>query len=199
LRYARSRADLVLMLSCVLFVGASSMNFPMMCALMTTQQFGKGASAYGLLASVLAVGSLAGALLAARRANPQLRLVILPGLGFTLLEVGVATLPTYGWFAAALPLLGLLALTMVTSAHSLIQVTATPDMRGRVFALYLMVFLGGSALAGPVLGAIGQALGARWMMAIAGAGGSVGILIASAWYARQQVRADSPVGLVRAV
>lgn len=140
-RYVRSRPDLVLVLWCVFFLGGFGMNFQITSALMATEVFGLGAQEYGVLGSVLAVGSLAGALLAARRAVPRLRFVLGAGLAFAVVQVASGLMPTYLTYAAVLPLVGLTVITMASTANALIQMTSAPAMRGRVAALYLMVLL----------------------------------------------------------
>lgn len=184
--YVRSRPDLVLILTCVFFVGTFGMNFQMTSALMATEVFDKGAGEYGLLASIMAVGSLVGALLAARRARPRLRFVVLAGLAFAVTEIVAGLMPTYVTFAAVLPLLGLFALTMVTSANATIQLTSSPMMRGRVAALYLMVFMGGTPIGAPLVGWVGETFGARWMLLGGGAVTMLGIGCALAWYLHTQ-------------
>ncbi|MBC7632986.1 MFS transporter [Aeromicrobium sp.] len=189
--YVRSRPDLVLIMCCVFFVGTFGMNFQMTSALMATEVFHKGAGEYGLLASIMAFGSLGGALLAARRTKPRLRFVVLAGGAFSLVEIASGLMPSYVTFAAILPVLGLCALTMVTSANAMIQMTSSPMMRGRVAALYLMIFLGGSPFGSPLVGWVGEAFGARWMLIGGGAVSLVGIIVATAWYAsREDVQND---------
>ncbi len=184
--YVRSRPDLILILCSVFFVGTFGMNFQMTSALMATEVFDKGAGEYGLLASIMASGSLAGALLAARRTKPRLSFVVLAGAAFSLVEIGSGLMPSYVTFAAILPLLGLCALTMVTSANAMIQMTSSPMMRGRVSALYLMIFLGGTPFGSPLVGWVGETFGARWMLIGGGAVSFVGISIATAWYVHRQ-------------
>ena len=181
-RYVRARPDLVLILTTVFFVGTFGMNFQMTSALMATEVFGKGAQAYGVLGSIMAIGSLAGALVAARRERPTRRLVVGAGLSFVVVEVAAGLMPTYLTFALVLPLLGLSALTMVTAANAYIQLTVTPQMRGRVSALYLMVFMGGTPFGAPVIGWIGEVFGARWTLILGGLVAAVGIVSATAYY-----------------
>ena len=182
IRYVRSRPDLVLILATVFFVGTFGMNFQMTSALMATEVFHKGAGAYGLLGSIMAVGSLGGALLAARRPRPRQRLVVGAAVAFALVEVAAGLMPTYLTFAVILPLLGLTALTMVTSANATIQLTVNPQMRGRVSALYLMIFLGGTPLGAPFIGWIGEVMGARWTLIAGGLITLVGTLVALAMF-----------------
>ncbi|MCL3819823.1 MFS transporter [Aeromicrobium wangtongii] len=184
--YVRSRPDLILILTCVFFVGTFGMNFQMTSALMATEVYGKGAGGYGLLASIMAIGSLAGALLAARRTRPRLRVVVLAGAAFSVTEIIAGLMPTYATFAAVLPVLGLCALTMITSANATIQLTSSPMMRGRVAALYLMVFMGGTPLGAPLVGWVGETFGARWMLIGGGGITLLGIAAGLAWFYRNQ-------------
>ncbi|KAA1422872.1 MFS transporter [Mumia zhuanghuii] len=181
-RYVRSRPDLILILATVFFVGTFGMNFQMTSALMATEVFGKGAQAYGVLGSIMAIGSLAGALLAARRERPTRRLVVGAALVFVAVEIAAGLMPTYLAFALVLPLLGLSALTMVTAANAYIQLTVTPQMRGRVAALYLMVFMGGTPLGAPAIGWVGETFGARWTLILGGIVAAIGIGSATAYY-----------------
>ncbi len=187
-RYVRSRPDLVLVLAIVFAVGTFGLNFQMTSALMATEVFDKGAGEYGLLGSVMAIGSLAGALLAARRERPRLRFVVGAALAFGIVEVAAGLMPDYLSFALVLPLLGLCALTMMTAANATVQITTEPVMRGRVAALYLMIFMGGTPLGSPFIGWVGETFGARWTLVGGGALSIVGVVLALGWYAhRRQV------------
>jgi MFS family permease len=184
-RYLRSRPDLVLVLWCVFFLGGFGMNFQITSALMATDEFGKGASEYGVLGSALALGSLAGSLLAARRARPRLRFIVLSGLGFAVVQVASGLMPTYFTYMAVLPLVGLSILTMATTANAMIQMTSVPAMRGRMAALYVMVFIGSVPLAAPIIGWVAETLGARTALVGAGLFAGLGIAVVTAWYLRQ--------------
>ena len=186
LRYVRSRPDLMLILATVFFVGTFGMNFQMTSALMATNVFHKGAGEYGILGSVMAIGSLGGALVAARRERPRLRLVVGAALLFGVVELLSGLMPTYLTFALILPLLGVCSLTMATAANATIQMTSSPAMRGRVAALYLMVFMGGTPAGAPFIGWIGEVMGARWTLIIGGGASIVGIVVVVLLYLRAQ-------------
>jgi MFS family permease len=192
-RYVRSRPDLLLLLATVFFVGTFGMNFQMTTALMATEVFHKGAGAYGVLGSIMAVGSLAGALLAARRARPRLRIVVGGAVVFGISEVVLGLMPTYWTFALFLPVVGLFALTMITTANATIQLTVLPEMRGRVAALYLMIFMGGTPAGAPILGWMGELFGARWtligggLLTLAGLAASLAAYLKSGDLAVRQV------------
>ncbi|CAN5538886.1 MFS transporter [soil metagenome] len=182
LRYVRRRPDLMLLLATVFFVGTFGMNFQMTTALIATEVFHKGAGEFGLLGSIMAVGSVVGSLLAARRNNPRLRLVVGAALIFAVVEIALGLMPTYLTFALFLPIVGLCALTMITSANATIQLTVAPEMRGRVAALYLMIFLGGTPAGAPVIGWVGEEFGARWTLLGGGLVTLVGTLVALGVY-----------------
>lgn len=185
-RYVRSRGDLMLLLTCVFFLGVFGMNFQITSALMATETFGKGAGEFGILGSIMAIGSLAGALLAAGRKRPRLRFVVGAGLLFSAAQITSGLMPTYVSYAAVLPLVGLSILTTVTTANALLQMTSAPSMRGRVVSLYLMVFIGSAPLGSPLIGFIGEYMGARWALVISGLAAGTGIAVAGLLYARMR-------------
>jgi MFS family permease len=178
LRYVRNRPDLVLVLAVVFFVGCFGLNFQLTSALMATEVFGKGAGEYGVLGSAMAVGAVIGALGAARRGSPRMRLVIYSAMIFGTMEILAGLLPTYTSFAVSMPLLGFVQLTLITATNAMMQLTVAPEMRGRVLALYGMVFIGSKPLGSPVLGWLGEALGARWTLIGGGLASLLGTLLA---------------------
>ncbi|MGZ4501608.1 MAG: MFS transporter [Nocardioidaceae bacterium] len=189
LRYVRGRPDLMLILAIVFFAGTFGMNFQMTSALMATQVYHKGAGEYGLLGTTMAIGSLSGALLAARRAGrPRHRLVIVAGVAFGAVEIVSGLMPSYATFAVVTPLLGLTVLTMITAANTSVQLSVAPAMRGRVMALYMMIFQGGTPLGAPIVGWVGNTFGARWTLLGGGAMTIAGILLAVVVFARFQAR-----------
>lgn len=176
LAYVRSRPDIVLILLVVGLVGAFGMNFQMTTALMARVEFGLGASSYGLLGSIMAIGSLTGALLAARRERPRLRLVVGAATAFGVFAIIASVMPGYWTFALALIPVGLSALTLMTAANATVQMTTPPELRGRVMALYMAVFAGTTPLGAPLVGWIGEVAGPRWSIAV----GGIAALVAAA-------------------
>jgi MFS family permease len=164
LRYVLGRPDLVAVLAIAFFTGTFGMNFQITNALMATQEFGKGAGQYGLLGSVLAAGSLAGALIAARRRTTRVRLVIIAAITFGVLEMLVGLMPTYFWYALMLPPVGVASMTTMNACNSTIQLAVEPRMRGRVMSLYLAVFFGGTPIGAPVVGWLAEHYGPRWSL-----------------------------------
>jgi MFS family permease len=180
-RYVRGRPDLMMILVAASFAGTFGMNFQMTSALMATQVFDKGPGEYGLLGTTLAVGSLTGALLGARReGRPRQRLVVLAGLAFGAVEIALGLMPSYLTFALLTPVLGLCLLTMLNAANTTVQLSVSPVMRGRVMALYMMVVMGGTPLGAPLVGWVGATFGARWTLIGGGAMTIFGVLLAVA-------------------
>jgi MFS family permease len=186
--YVTERPDLTFLMLCALVVGAFGQGFQMLLALMVTDEFGRGAAAYGLVSTCTAIGSLAGALGVARTARPRLGLVAAAGMAFGLLEIAAGLMPTYATFAATLPLLGLSVMTMVTTANVSIQLTSAPEMRGRVAASFFMVLMGGAPLGAPALGWFAEHTSARSSMVLAGSLTCLVVLAASLLYTRQRSR-----------
>ena len=182
--YVRSRPDVVTILVMVFLVGTFGLNFAIFTSTMATVEFGRGATEFGLLSSIMAVGSVAGALLAARRDRPRMRMVMLAAAGFGATCTLSAFMPTYETFAASLALIGLCSLTMMTSANAYVQSTTSPALRGRVMALYMAIFMGGTPIGAPLVGAIANAFGPRWALGVAAASGFVAAAVCLGWLAR---------------
>ena len=169
LRYVRGRRDLMLVLTLIGFLAMFGMNFNITVALVAKQVFHTDASAFGLASSMLAVGALSGALLAARRvARPRLRLLVAMGLVFGVLEALTGLMPTYWSFLALLVPTGIAMMTIMTAANATVQLGVAPEMRGRVMALYMLVFLGTNPLGAPAIGWLAQQFGARASLVLGG-------------------------------
>jgi MFS family permease len=181
LRYVRGRPDIVLVLVIVGVVGTLGLNFQLTTLLMARLEFGRGAQQFGLLGSIMAVGSLTGALLAARRERPRLRLVVGATAAFGVFSAVAAVMPTYELFAVALVPVGVRAVTPTPSANAAVQITTDPAMRGRVMALYMAIFMGGTPIGSPLLGWVGETFGARWTILI-GAVASLAVAAGAAGY-----------------
>ena len=185
-RYVRSRPDIQLVMVLVFVLGTFGMNFQVTTALMATQEFGKGPTEYGILGSIMAIGSLTAALLSARRGEPRLRVLLLSLAGFTLSTAAAALAPTYALFALALVPTGLSALTALTTANAMVQLRTDPLVRGRVMALYMAIFMGGTPIGAPIIGWIGEVWGARWTIAIGPIAIGITLVGVMWWIARQQ-------------
>ena len=141
--YLRGRPDLILIIVVVGFASALALNQQLTTAVMATTVFHRGAGQYGMLSALIAVGSFSGALFAARRKLPRLRLVVGSTIALGVVSTGFAMI------------------TMLTSANAAVQTTTAEDVRGRVLALYGMVVMGSTPIGAPFVGWIGQVIDAR--------------------------------------
>ncbi|WP_017932868.1 MFS transporter [Nocardioides sp. Iso805N] len=183
-RYVRTQPKMLFVLVLVFFAGTFGMNFQLTSSLMATQVFGKGAGEFGLLGSTLAVGSLAGALMAARRASIPLRLLAFAATGFGVAEIIAGSLPSYVAFAVFSPIIGFCTITLLNSSNATIQLTSEPAMRGRSMALYMTVVQGGTPIGAPIIGWVGQAWGPRWTLWVGGSMVLLGVVLAIALLVR---------------
>ena len=161
LRYVAGQPELIWPIVLVGFIGTFGFNFPIWLSAYAHGVFHAGAGTYGLFNTAMAVGSLGGALLAARRATTRMRLLVGAALLFGLLEAAAALAPSFWPFVALLLLIGVFGITVNTTANSSVQLATAPAMRGRVMSLFMMVFVGGTPLGGPLVGWITDAFGPR--------------------------------------
>ena len=187
-RYVRSQPKMLMVLVLVFFAGTFGMNFQITSALMATEVFDKGASEFGLLGSFMAIGSLAGALMAARRSTIRVRLLIVAALGFGAAEITAGLMPSYVLFAAICPVIGFCTLTLLNSANATMQLESDPAYRGRVMALYMTIVMGGTPIGSPVIGWVGETYGARWTLIMGGVLVIVGAALASSLLLRSNAR-----------
>ena len=144
----------------VFILGAFGMNFPIFASTMAIE-FGEQADGYGLLSSILAIGSLAGALLAARRDRARIRVVIGGTLLFAVAATVSAFMPTYWLYAVTLMVTGFAVVTTLTTANGYVQTTTDPALRGRVMALYMAILMGGTPIGAPIVGWVAGEFGPR--------------------------------------
>jgi MFS family permease len=159
-RYVAGRPDLVVTFVMVFLLGAFGMNFPIFASTMALE-FGQEADGYGLLSSILAIGSLAGALLAARRDRARIRLVIVGTGLFAIAGAVSAFMPNYWLYAATLMFTGFAIVTTLTTANGYVQTTTDPALRGRVLALYMAILMGGTPIGAPIVGWVAAEFGPR--------------------------------------
>ncbi|MFF8906520.1 MFS transporter [Streptomyces olivaceoviridis] len=183
LRYVAKRPELIWPIVLVGFIGTFGFNFPVWLSAYADHVFDAGAGAYSLFNTLMAVGSLVGALLAARRGTARLRVLIAAALAFGTLETVAAVVPSYWLFALLMVPIGVFGLTVNVTANTAVQMGTDPAMRGRVMALFMMVFMGGTPLGAPVVGWITDTYGARIGFAAGGvvsaaAAGAIGLVLA---------------------
>jgi MFS family permease len=180
-RYVWKRPDLKAMLLMLFLIGTFGLNFPIFISTMSVTVFHAGAGEYGVLSSIMAVGSVAGALLAARREKPHIAILLAGGAVFGF-GCGLSAIMPNSWlFGLALVLVGVSAQTFTTTVNSMVQMTTEPAMRGRVVAILLAIALGGTPLGAPIVGWVADAWGPRWAMGIGAAAGFSAALV-GVWY-----------------
>ncbi len=168
-RYVWKRPDLKAIMLMAFLIGTFGLNFSLFISTMSVKVFHVGASAYGILTALMSLGSIAGALLAAGRAKSHAGLLFgaaaVLGGGFAL----AAVMPSYWLFGAALVIVGLAAQTVSTTTLSTVQLATEPAMRGRVMAILLAIFMGGTPIGAPILGWVADTFGVRWSLGVAAA------------------------------
>jgi MFS family permease len=198
LRYVRGRPDIMAVLILVFCVSTFAFTFFTTLAIAAANVFHRDADGYGLLSTLLAVGSFAGALLAVRRSTrrkPSLTLLVGAGFAFGVLEVVAGVMPSYLAFGLALIPCGLAMMTFMNTANSTIQLSVAPEMRGRVMALYMLVFIGGNPIGAPLTGWLAAEFGGRSPFVVGGAVAVVSTVVCGWVLARRggiEVRARLP-------
>ncbi len=183
-RYVWGRSDLRIALVMLFLIGTFGFNFPIFVSTMAVRVFHSGARGYGLLSSIMAIGTMSGALLGAGRSQPRFLYLVYGAAVFGIGFLIAAIAPDYWTFAAALIVIGAAALTFTNTSNSLMQLSTEPAMRGRVMALRLAVALGGTPIGAPVVGWVADVAGPRWSLGVGAAAGLTAAL--AGFYARQR-------------
>jgi MFS family permease len=170
-RYVARRPDLKVILVMLFLIGTFGFNFAIFISTMSVSVFHGDASQYGVLMSIMAIGTVIGALIAARRSQPDMSLLLSGAAVFGGGMVLAALMPNYWLFGAALILVGMAALTFTTSTNSLMQLSTEPAMRGRVMAIRLAIALGGTPIGAPIVGWVVDTYGPRWAIGVGAAAG----------------------------
>ncbi|MES5821720.1 MFS transporter [Streptomyces sp. RG80] len=183
LHYVAGRPDLIWTIVLVGFVSTFGFNFPVYLSAFADDVFHAGAGSYSLFNTLMAVGSLAGALLAARRGTARMRVLVAGAVAFGTLEIVAAIAPSLWLFALLMIPIGMFGMTVNVTANSSVQMSTDPAMRGRVMSLYMMVFMGGAPLGAPIAGWITDAYGVRAGLASGGviaaaAAATIGLVLA---------------------
>jgi MFS family permease len=191
LRYVWGRPDLKAILLMLFLIGTFGLNFPIFISTMAVGAFHADARGYGLLSSIMALGTVAGALLGAGRDRPRFGLLLIGagmfGLGCTM----AALAPSYWSFAAALVVIGVATLTFTNTTNSLMQLSTEPVMRGRVMALRVGIALGATPIGAPIVGWVANQFGPRWAMGIGAASGVAAAIVGLATLTRERHRLNA--------
>ncbi|WP_084515839.1 MFS transporter [Microbacterium luticocti] len=179
-RYVARRKDLLVLFVMVFLIGAFGMNFPIFASTMALE-FGMKADGYGALSSLLAIGSLAGALMAARRDRARMRVVIFATGGFGIASLVSSLMPVYWMYGVVVIFVGFSTVSMLTTANGYVQTTTDAQLRGRVLALYMAVIMGSTPVGAPIVGWVATAFGPRTAIQLGAAAGLIACAIGATW------------------
>jgi MFS family permease len=186
IRYVRSRPDITAILWMLFLMGTFGLNFPIFISTMSVRVFHGGADQYGWLTSIMGLGTLTGALLAAGREKPRFRLLPVSAALFGIAFAGAALAPNAGTFAVALVVIGISTLTFTNSTSSLMQLTTEPVMRGRVMALRLAIGVGATPVGALFVGWVADTFGPRPALCVGAASGVAAAAVAVRYLARHR-------------
>lgn len=191
IRYVKARPDLYTIMIVVFFMATFGLNFQIFNALAATKIFHRGAASFGMLGTIIAIGSLSGALISARLERFRKTMFVVYGsLCFGVALMILALMPTFTLYALWLPICGFAALSTMIAANSLMQVNTDPVLRGRVMGIYLFVFMGGTPVGAPLVGFMAERVGVRPTIA---SGGLITVLAGLFVWKRYRHRVEAPV------
>ncbi|HTU15762.1 MAG TPA: MFS transporter [Solirubrobacterales bacterium] len=181
-RYVRATPELGVPLMLMAVVGTLGLNFHVVLPLLARMTFEGGATSYAVLVSAMGVGSVVGALVTGARGQTGLGVIAFSALAFGTMAMAAAVMPSLAMEIPVLALLGAAAVTFAAAINSTLQLVVSPEMRGRVMALYTVVFLGSTPIGGPLVGWISEAYDPRYALVMAALSGL--IAAASAFWIR---------------
>ncbi|RKF40821.1 MFS transporter [Paraburkholderia fungorum] len=197
-KYVWTRPDLKAALLMLFLIGTFGLNFPIFISTMSVTAFHAGASEYGVLSSTMAIGSVTGALLAARRAKPRMAILLGAAAIFGVSCTVASLMPNYVLFGLALVVVGAATQTFNTSTNSLVQISTEPAMRGRVIAILLAISLGCTPLGAPVVGWVADRFGPRWALGVGAASGFAAAVVGLMYLVKyRQLRVYVEAGRLR--
>ncbi|HET7418723.1 MAG TPA: MFS transporter [Solirubrobacterales bacterium] len=187
LRYVLRTPELMVPLALMALVGTLGFNFQVVLPLLAKFSFESGAMTYAALVSAMAVGSIVGALVNGHRGRTGPRLIAGGALAFGVSALGAAAMPTLAFEIPALMLLGAASVTFAATINSTLQLAVSPQMRGRVMALYSVVFLGSTPIGAPLAGWLAQNYDPRVALLLAAVSGISAAWIASFSFKRYEI------------
>jgi MFS family permease len=192
LRYVRRTPELAVPLALMALVGTLGFNFQVVLPMLARFSFDGGAGAYAALVSAMGVGSIAGALVNGSHGRTGPRLIAGGALAFGVCALLSAAMPSLALEIPALALLGAAAVTFAATINSTLQLAVSAEMRGRVMALYSVVFLGSTPIGGPLSGWLAQAYDPRVALLLAGVSGLSAAWAAQVCFTRLRERSPAP-------
>ncbi|MEV6852090.1 MFS transporter [Actinoplanes sp. NPDC051411] len=167
-RYVARTPELLFPLLMVAIVGMLAWEFQVSLPLLASTVFHGGAATYGAMTSVMGAGAVAGGLVSASRKHIGTRALALSAIGWGLAITVAALAPTLPIEYVVLLFVGYGSITFNSYGKIALQMTSRPEMRGRVMALWALAWVGSTPIGGPVVGWVGQNLGARWSLLVGG-------------------------------
>jgi len=168
LRYVASTPVLKTLLIMMAVVGTLQYNFQVILPLLARVTFDGGATTLGLLGAVTGIGMFIGALGNAAFGRSSRRFLLGAGIGLGTCTLLVSLAPTLITAVILLVPLGAASMAFLATMNSTLQLTASDEMRGRVMALYFVLFLGSTPIGAPIVGGVAELLDPRAALVLGG-------------------------------
>jgi MFS family permease len=191
-RYVRETPELAVPLALMALVGTFGLNFQVILPLLARFSFDGGATAYATLVAAMGAGSVIGALATGAHGRTDARLISGAALAFGAVAALAAAMPSLALEVPVVALLGASAVTFAAAINSSLQLSVAPEMRGRVMALYTVVFLGSTPIGGPLAGWLAEAYDPRAALLMAATAGLSAAWAAHVSFARMRARPRGP-------
>ena len=191
LHYVRRTPELAIPLALMALVGTFGLNFQVVLPLLARFDFGGSASAYAAMVCAMGVGSVIGALVTGSRNRTGPRVIAGASLAFGACALFAAGAPSLALALPVLAAMGAAAVTFAAAINSSLQLAVEPEMRGRVMALYSVVFLGSNPIGGPLVGWISEAYDPRFALLLSAVAGISAAWAAQVSYSRIRERAPA--------
>jgi predicted MFS family arabinose efflux permease len=187
LRYATQEPNVLFPLILVAVIGTLGFNFQIVLPMLADVTFHGNEQTYGAMSSVIAIGSVCGAMFSATRRRPSKRLLIGAAIALGVTEIALGFAPNLTAAYLTLPAIGLATMLFIPTANSTLQLSSIPEMRGRVLGLFSLLFLGSTPIGGPLVGWISQAWTPRAALFVGGAASiAVGLVVGAIMLSRQR-------------
>ncbi|HEV7176339.1 MAG TPA: MFS transporter [Solirubrobacteraceae bacterium] len=190
LRYVRNRRDLLIPLLMMALVGTLAFEFQVTIPLMAHSAFHLGATGFGLLYAAMGAGAVVSGITLAGKVPGRVRTLAISAAAFGIALAAAALVPTPAGAAICLGFAGAASVVYSSSTNGTLQIRADPSMRGRVVALYIMAFMGSTAVGGPLVGVVGQVFGPRASLWVGAIGCAAAVLLAIAYELRWRGRRE---------
>lgn len=184
--YVRTRLTVILPIVVVTITASFGQGFLVVLPVLVRQRFDLDAIAYAALMGALAIGALLGAFTSIKLGAARVGVLLGAACAFGALLLVVAAAPDYPILLVTLIPVGMATSVIASAANSMVQLSAAPDMRGRVLSLYMLALLTATSLGSLLHGAIAQLFGGQWSIAMGGTVVLLGCPLAAAALARNR-------------